>query len=127
MPDTETTTGQHAESPEVTEDYRCLACGNTESFTGYDAHGWAGDEWQCENGVCDPDGTCECETLLVQPFTVLRNAAGEVEAIAYDCHEGGGSGAEISTYTRIDCRECGAVLWDSGEEPRTADQQGAEA
>lgn len=102
----------HAESPEVTGVYRCPRCGNNERFTGTDVHGWGGP------GACD--GSCEeecvCETTLVQDFDVLAQGGGDVADIEYHAHVGGGDGAEIGIYTRIVCRDCGAVVWEETDD-----------
>lgn len=87
------------ESPEVTKDYRCPNCGNTERFIGYDTHGFPGKACECGQ---DP---CVCEVTLRQAFTVI---AGEER---YQAFEGGGCNAEIGAYTRIECAECGQVIW----------------
>ena len=87
------------ESPEVTRDYRCPYCGNTERFIGYDAHGFPGEACTCEQDLC------VCEVTLRQAFTVI---SGEER---YQAFEGGGFNAEIGAYTRIECAECGQVIW----------------
>jgi len=87
------------ESPEVTKDYRCPCCGSTERFIGYDAHGFPGEACECDQ---DP---CVCEVTLRQAFAVV---SGEE---CYQAFEGGGSNAEIGAYTRIECADCGQVIW----------------
>ncbi len=95
-------------SPEETGHYACPSCGNTRSFVGYDDRGYPGsDECECGKGVC------ECEVTLKQHFTV--HCDGSVD---YQAFEGGGSGAEIGDYTRIQCAVCGQRIWT---EPRDSD------
>lgn len=100
------------DSPESTGVYRCT-CGNEEAFVGVDAHGWGGDE-ACE--VDHGEDWCSCDTVLVQPFTVVVNGDGSdplSAAIDYDTFDGGGSGAEIGTYCTIICDGCGAIVWEN--------------
>lgn len=92
-----------SESPEITGDYRCPHCGNTERFIGYDDHGFPGDDCDCGKEIC------ECQVTLRQPFRV--NARGEV---TYAAFTGGGNDAEIGTYDRIDCDCCRAQTWPAG-------------
>jgi len=96
------------DSPENSGQYLCANCGNTRSFIGYDDRGYPGpDECECGKTVC------ECEVTLKQPFTVDDDGA-----LDYHAFEGGGFGAEIGAYTRIQCAFCNEFIWteavDSG-------------
>jgi hypothetical protein len=88
-------------SPEVTGHYACQSCGNTRSFVGYDDRGYPGPE-ECKCGK----KVCECDVTLKQHFT----AHGD-DSIDYQAFEGGGRGAEIDAYTRIQCAVCGSFIW----------------
>jgi hypothetical protein len=88
------------DSPEVTGNYRCPCCGNTEQFIGHDDHGYPGDACECGKVVC------ECQATLRQHFRV--DASGEV---TYEAFTGGGNGAEIGAYDRIQCARCGVQIW----------------
>lgn len=111
----------HEQSPEKTGRYECQHCGNRERFTGHDDRGYPGKEWEDHDAGCpldcddpEPGAYCTCEVTLSQPFTV--DADGEID---YDRHEGGASGAEIGSYTRIDCGVCGLNIWT--ESPAVVD------
>lgn len=103
-------------SPEETLDWRCPKCPNTTLFTGIDAHGYGGDIDEHDDacpyaaGPKYPDDApeCICETELTQDFEVHGPGPDDIE---YHAHEGGGSGAEIGSYTTILCRACGATVW----------------
>lgn len=93
-------------SPETTGVYVCHHCGNKEKFTGYDDNGFPGNECECES----QNGTgieCTCKVTLTQDFTVAPD--GE---LIYQAHVGGGNGADIGTYNRIECGECGEEIWN---------------
>ncbi len=92
--------GSMPESPEITGDYRCSECGNAAEFIGHDLHGYPGDACECGKVVCG------CQVTLRQYFRV--NASGEV---TYEAFTGGGNGAEIGAYDRIQCGRCGAQVW----------------
>src|SRR5947209_4882971 len=91
------------QSPEVTGEYHCGACGNRAEFVGIDARGYPGDACDCGKEEC------ECRVTLRQSFRV--GADGEVD---YDTFDGGGCGAEIGAYTTILCGSCEAVVWTEG-------------
>ncbi len=98
---TRATGGSMPDSPEVTGNYRCPQCGNSADFIGHDDHGYpGGDACDCGKGIC------ECQVTLQQHFRV--NASGEV---TYQAFTGGGNGAEIGAYDRIQCASCGAQIW----------------
>jgi hypothetical protein len=93
--------GSMPESPEATGKYKCLQCGNSEQFIGFDDHGYpGGDGCECGKRIC------ECRVTLLQRFGV--NASGEV---TYEAFTGGGNGAEIGSYDRIQCSRCRAQIW----------------
>jgi DNA-directed RNA polymerase subunit RPC12/RpoP len=46
--------GSMPESPEITGNYRCPQCGNTEQFIGHDDHGYPGDACECESRLRMP-------------------------------------------------------------------------
>lgn len=98
---------RHAESPELTGRYICPFCSNTQSFTGYDDRGYPGDACECE--AQEQGGECTCEVTLTQEF-VMHD--GEPH---YFLHEGGGSGAEIGSYTRIRCGACRQLIYVDAE------------
>lgn len=120
-------TMQYAKSPEETGLYTCKRCGNRERFHGTDHNGTAG-EIDCDD--CERRGLdfCECPTILYQDFRVDPDDSDEERQVTddrgihinvnidYDSHEGGGSGAEIGSYTRIECAECYALLWQDTDE-----------
>lgn len=92
------------------ENARC-GCGNITRFIGHDDHGFGGPD-ECD-GSCERDGKeyCECETVLTQPFTVMRDADGNALEYDYQAWTGGGFDGEIGEYTRVDCAECGAEVY----------------
>jgi hypothetical protein len=95
------------DSPEQTGRYACANCGNARSFIGYDDRGYPGpDECDCEKDVC------VCEITLKQYFTVHADGC-----ISYQAFEGGGFGAEIGSYTRIQCAVCTAFVWQENAQP----------
>ncbi len=98
---------ESAPSPEVTKRYRCPVCGNTERFIGIDDHGYPGEDCDCDQ---DP---CVCEVTLRQPFTVTDGQE------HYAAFEGGGFGAEIGSYTRVECADCGAEIWREESDSRS--------
>ena len=101
------------ESPEETGHYACPHCGNTRSFVGYDDRGYPGpDECDCENDVC------ACQETLKQYFIVLQDGS-----VHYHAFEGGGFGAEIGSYTRIQCAICDEFIWT--EVPDAGSAKGA--
>ena len=104
------------ESPEITGDYRCQQCDNIEEFIGYDDHGFPGDTCECGEVVC------QCQVTLRQPFNV--NALGEV---TYEAFTGGGNGAEIGSYDRVQCGRCRAQLWPTLTEAPTRPDRDAAA
>lgn len=113
------------ESPEVTGVYRC-SCGNTQRFTGIDSRGYGGRDacegttelapgvaYRCPANPSTMDDACECLTELTQDFDVSEQGATQDDAaIDYHAFTGGEDGAEIGSYTRILCRDCGAAVWD---------------
>lgn len=115
---------QHTESPEATGLYTCFACGNREHFIGIDHNGTAGKVDDCDECTPGVGMYCECPTVLTQPFSVepdqtdeerqQRDPNGHHPAanVDYQSHEGGASGAEIGSYTQINCATCGAILWN---------------
>ena|SRR5579862_999462 len=92
--------GPMSDSPEVTGNYRCPHCGNAELFLGEDQHGYPGDGCQCRRRVC------ECHVVLRQSFSVQTDGH-----VVYQAFTGGGRGAEIGTYDRINCGRCGVQVW----------------
>jgi hypothetical protein len=88
------------DSPEITGDYGCSHCGNTAEFIGLDDHGFPGGGCECGHDIC------ECQVTLRQPFRVLANGH-----VVYEAFTGGGSGAEIGSYDRIECGCCGSQIW----------------
>ena len=89
------------DSPEKTGRYECGSCGNRCSFIGYDDRGYPGpDECECGKDVC------QCTVTLKQSFHVSQD--GSLDDHAF---EGGGRGAEIGAYTRIQCALCRAFIW----------------
>src|SRR5713226_1549440 len=100
-------------SPEETGQYQCPSCGNTRLFVGYDDRGYPGpDECECGKGVC------ECEVTLKQHFTVQGDGS-----IDYQAFEGGGRGAEIGDYTRIECAVCGQCIWTRASDSITTQEE----
>jgi hypothetical protein len=116
-------------SPEETGVYRCQACGNTERFTGIDAHGYGGPDacegatelapgkaYHCPANPSTMDDSCECQTELTQDFDVVEQGATPDDAvITYHAFTGGESNAEIGSYQRIICRACLATVWEEKE------------
>jgi len=95
------------ESPESSGQYLCPNCGNARSFIGYDDRGYPGpDECECGKDIC------ECEVTLKQHFTVEEDGA-----LDYDAFEGGGFGADIGAYTRIQCAVCNECIWTEAVNP----------
>ncbi|MCK9513679.1 MAG: hypothetical protein M0R28_20980 [Pigmentiphaga sp.] len=101
----------HTESPEDTNRWECPFCGERDRFEGHDDKGFPGDECECE--AQENGGECTCEVTLSQPLTIVRDPQDNFEEVYYDSFVGGGSGAEIGSYHRIDCRACGAEIWNS--------------
>jgi DNA-directed RNA polymerase subunit RPC12/RpoP len=97
------------DSSEITGDYRCSHCGDTAEFIGFDDHGFPGDACECGQRIC------ECQVTLRQPFRVLANGQ-----IVYVAFTGGGWGAEIGSYDRIECGRCGRQIWPASEFRRRA-------
>lgn len=91
-------------SPERTKVWRCPACPNTTEFVGRDHRGVPGEE-DCECGAHENDWACTCEVLMRQEFVV--NEHGDCDYQAHD----GGYGADIGSYTQINCGACGALVW----------------
>jgi hypothetical protein len=89
------------ESPENSGKYLCNNCGNIRSFIGYDDRGYPGPD-ECE---CGKD-LCECEVTLKQHFMVEED--GDLD---YHAFAGGGYGADIGAYTRIQCAVCNEFIW----------------
>lgn len=106
-------------SPEEAGAYVCPACGEREAFVGTDHRGADGsDACDCdgagpeENGGHADDCAVLADVVLTQTFRVIeQDGTREGAALDYDAFEGGESGAEIGSYTRIACGRCGAVLW----------------
>jgi hypothetical protein len=96
-------------SPEVSDDWRCPRCENTERFIGVDSDGWGGpDECECEASAPDApiDALCVCTAVLRQPLRIADDGD-----VIYSAFTGGGSDAEIGEYDEIECAECGFIIW----------------
>lgn len=114
---------QQAVSPEITGEFVCAYCGNTEYFIGTDNRGWGGKD-ACHSDLCYAgfvDVSCYCETELVQAFqTEYYGIPGNVpdepdmvgQIISYEAHTGGEDGAEIGAYTKIECGNCRSLIWE---------------
>lgn len=104
------------ESPESTGIYRCPDCGNTERFTGEDNRAYPGADCTCGAYWSSYADECTCEVTLRQDFDVQQGGPEGLVDIDYHLHSGGYD-AEINTYTRIECRDCGAVVWKEDHAP----------
>lgn len=104
----------HTVSPEASERWECPFCGERAHFVGHDDEGYPGEDCVCEASE-DPDAACTCKVTLSQPLTVERDEDGRFVDIDYHSHVGGGSGAEIGMYSRIDCYACGREIWRENE------------
>jgi DNA-directed RNA polymerase subunit RPC12/RpoP len=103
-----TTNTSKTPSPEETGIYKCSLCGNTQQFTGIDAHGYGGPD-ACDGGKDCRNGECYCETELRQDFLVIEH--GPEGYIEYAAFTGGEGDSEIGSYTTIICRDCGHTIW----------------
>lgn len=111
---------RHKQSPESTNDYRCLSCDNRTYFIGYDDRGYPGAACSCGAWERDEeryeDAECTCRVTLKQLFKIED---GEPH---YDIYVGGGADAEIGSYTRIRCAQCLELIYvepgfdDAGKE-----------
>jgi len=89
-------------SPEQTGVWYCPHCRNKTNFIGVDEEGYGGPE------VCTCGQTeCICFTELRQPLFIDEN-----REVHYSAFEGGGFDAEIGSYTRVECAECGAYIYE---------------
>ncbi|MGI8547950.1 MAG: hypothetical protein ACR2M1_11550 [Gemmatimonadaceae bacterium] len=105
-------------SPEVSGIYECPTCGERDGFVGTDTKGWGGPDFcDCGEDAGEHDTDCEvfADVELSQSFTVVeQNGTASGAHVSYDSFEGGGSGAEIGTYTSIHCARCDALVWEAG-------------